>query len=37
MMQVCFKKEDPTLPNLQIAGKELEVVSETKLIGLIVQ
>ena len=37
VMQVCFKKEPPAPPSFQIAGIELEVVSETKLLGLTVQ
>ena len=36
-MQVCFKREVSAPPSLQIAGSELEMVSETKLLGLIVQ
>ena len=36
-MQVCFTREPPDPPSLQIAGIELEVVSETKLLGLTVQ
>ena len=36
-MQVCFKKEVPAPPSLQIAGVELEVVAETKLLGLTIQ
>ena len=32
VMHVCFKKEVPAPPSLQIAGIELEVVSETKLL-----
>ena len=37
VMQVCFKKDVPAPPSLQIVGIELEVVSETKLLGLTVQ
>ena len=37
VMQVCFKLQPPTPPDLQIAGKKLEVVTETKLLGLTVQ
>ncbi len=37
VMQVCFKKEAPCPPSFQIAGSELEVVSETKILGLTVQ
>ena len=39
VMQICFKREPPSLPDLYIAGKKLEVVSdsETKLLGLTVQ
>ena len=36
-MQICFKREPPPPPDLYIAGKKLEVVDETKLLGLIVQ
>ena len=36
-MQVCFKREVPAPPSLQIAGSELEVLSETTLLGLTVQ
>ena len=37
VMQICFKREPPSPPDLYIAGKKLEVVNETKLLGLIVQ
>ncbi|XP_072042942.1 uncharacterized protein [Amphiura filiformis] len=37
VMQVCFMREPPAPPSLRIAGIELEVVSETKLLGLTVQ
>ncbi|XP_072041268.1 uncharacterized protein [Amphiura filiformis] len=37
VMQVCFMREPPIPPSLRIAGIELEVVSETKLLGLTVQ
>ena len=37
VMQICFKREPPSLPDLYIAGKKLEVVNETKLLGVIVQ
>ena len=37
VMQVSFMREPPDPPSLQIAGIELEVVSETKLLGLTVQ
>ena len=36
-MQVCFKRDPPSPPSLQIAGIDLEEVSETKLLGLVVQ
>ena len=36
-MQICFKREPPIPPSLQIAGIDLEVVTETKLLGLAVQ
>ena len=36
VMQICFKREPPSPPDLYIAGKKLEVVNETKLLGLIV-
>ena len=37
VMQVCFMRDPPDPPVLKIAGKELEVVTETKLLGLTVQ
>ena len=37
VMQICFKRESPSPPDLYIAGKKLEVVNKTKLLGLIVQ
>ena len=37
VMQVCFKRDPPSPPSLQIAGIDLEEVSETKLLGLVVQ
>ena len=37
VMQVCFKIQPPSPPDLEIAGKELELVAETKLLGLNVQ
>ena len=38
VMQICFKSKDPPpAPSLKIGGKELEVVTETKLLGLNVQ
>ena len=36
-MQICFKRQPPSPPDLNIAGKKLEVVDETKLLGLTVQ
>ena len=33
VMQICFKREPPS--DLYIAGKKLEEVDETKLLGLI--
>jgi hypothetical protein len=36
-MQFCFKKSPPQAPSLLIGDNELEVVSETKLLGLWVQ
>ena len=37
-MQVTFMKDPPSPgPSLKIAGKELDLVTETKLLGLIVQ
>ena len=37
VMQVCFMKDPPSPPVLTISGNELEVVTETKLLGLTVQ
>ena len=37
VMQVCFMRDPPNPPVLKIAGKELEVVTEAKLLGLTVQ
>ena len=37
VMQICFKRQPPSPPDLCIAGKRLEVVNETRLLGLIVQ
>ena len=37
VMQVCFMRDPPDPPVLKIAGKELEVVTETKLLSLTVQ
>ena len=37
VMQVCFKKHPPSVPDLAIDGKELELVTETKNLGLTVQ
>jgi len=37
VMQVCFKRCPPSPPVLKIGGNELEVVTETKLLGLSVQ
>ena len=37
VMQVCFMRDPPDPPVLKIAGKELEVVTETKLLGFTVQ
>ena len=37
VMQICFKKDFPAPPNLQIAGIRLEAVSETRIVGLTVQ
>ena len=36
-MQVTFMRDPPSPPSLKIAGKELDLVTETKLLGLIVQ
>jgi len=37
VMQVCFKLSPPCPPDLEIAGKKLEVVTETKILGLTIQ
>ena len=37
VMQICFKREPPIPSDLFIAGNKLEVVSKTKLLGLMVQ
>ena len=37
VMQVCFKKHPPSVPDLAIDGKELELVTETKNLGVTVQ
>ena len=37
MRQICFKRQPPSPPDLHIAGTKLEVVNETKLLGLTVQ
>ncbi len=37
VMQICFKLDPPSAPVLRIGGKELDVVTETKLLGLSVQ
>ena len=37
MVQICFKLDPPPAPVLRIGGKELDVVTETKLLGLNVQ
>ena len=36
-MQICFKEKPPSLPDLYITGKKLEVINVTKLLGLLVQ
>ena len=37
VLQICFKRQPPSPPDLHIAGTKLEVVNETKLLGLTVQ
>lgn len=37
VMQVCFKRNPPCPPDMKIADKGLELVTETKLLGLTVQ
>jgi len=37
VMQVCFKRCPPNPPNLEIGGQKLEVVSDTKILGLTIQ
>ena len=37
VMQICFKRQPPNPPDLVIAGKKLELVNETKILGLTVQ
>ncbi|XP_072023126.1 uncharacterized protein [Amphiura filiformis] len=36
-IQICFKRCPPSLPVVKIGGKELEVVIETKILGLSIQ
>ena len=37
VMQVCFKLSPPSPPDLEIGGAKLEVVNDTKILGLPVQ
>ena len=37
VMQVCFKLSPPSPPDLEIGGAKLEVVNDTKILGLTVQ
>ena len=36
VMQICFKMQSPSPPDLYIAGEKLEVVNETNLLAFIV-
>jgi len=37
VMQICFKLKPPNPPDLEIAGRKLEVVNNTKILGLTIQ